>query len=352
MNENRRFPNLFWPVLFVGVGVLLLLSNLEMIKPIDYNILWRLWPVFLVIIGVNLLFGRNNRMLVSLFSGVLALGIVAFLYFSPAIVESLPTPQMVTESFDAPLDGAESASVNLDFDRGNLTVDALQGGGNLFEAVVSHNEKATFRASGTSNQTIRLTLNDVGAPQFMNFFSDQQIHGEIGLAAGIPLDLKIEIGSGNADLNLADLEISKIVANSGSGNLEVTLPSGAFSSDFGSGSGSLTIGTARNSQLDLKANVGSGRIMLTVAEGSTGEIDLESGSGGLTVVVPEGTAVRVRGETGSGSVNLPKDFIRVAGSEGMAGDSGTWQTPGFTEAENQLYIQFSVGSGSLRVQYP
>lgn len=46
MNENRRFPNLFWPVLLIGIGALLFLSNLEMIQPIDVRILWRLWPVF------------------------------------------------------------------------------------------------------------------------------------------------------------------------------------------------------------------------------------------------------------------------------------------------------------------
>ena len=352
MNENRRFPNLFWPIVLIGIGGLLFLSNLEIIEPIDVSILWRLWPVFLVIVGINMLFGRNNRMVASLFSGVLAVAIVGFLFFSPQIVDRLPTPQMVTESFETPLDGAEAADIDLDFDRGNLTVTSLDGGANLFEAVVNHNEKVNFQTSGTSRPKVRLSLNDVGAPQIGDWFEDQQITADIGLATGIPLELKVDVGSGSADLFLADMELIGLDANSGSGSLEVELPGGDYSVDLGSGSGSITVDTSPDSVLDLRANVGSGRISIRVEDGSYGKLDLESGSGSITVFVPEGMAVQVRGETGSGGVNLPNDFIRTAGRDGVTGDSGTWQTPGFAEADEQLYIEFSVGSGSLRIQYP
>jgi len=352
MDENKNFPRLFWPIIFIGVGALLLLSNLEVIDPIDADILWRLWPVFLVIVGVNLLFGRSNRVLVRLFSAVLALAILAFLYFSPAIVESLPTPQMQTETFSTLLEGAESAEVHLDFDRGNLTVSELTGGENLFEAVVNHNERVTFRTSGTSQQTLRLALNNTNAFRIGNLVSDQKVTGEVWLATGLPLDLDIEIGSGSADLNLAALEITKLHANSGSGGLDIVLPEGEFEADLGSGSGSIKVETAEDSVLDLKANVGSGKISIWVAEGNSGSLELDSGSGGITVVVPEGMAVQVRGETGSGGVKLPEEFVRTAGADSVVGDSGTWQTPGFDQADAKLYIRFEVGSGSLRVEYP
>ena len=352
MYENKNFPNLFWPIIFIGVGALLLLSNLEVIDPIDANVLWQLWPVFLVIVGVNLLFGRSNRVLAGMVSAVLALAIVAFLFFSPTIVESLPTPQMQTETFEIPLEGAESAEVHLDFDRGNLTVNELSGGANLFEAVVNHNERVTFNSSGTSQQNIRLALNNINSFRIGDLVSDQRVTGEVWFAPGLPLDVDIEIGSGSADLNLAALEITKLHAKSGSGGLDIILPGGEFSADLGSGSGSIKIETAEDSVLDLKANVGSGKITIWVAEGNSGSLELDSGSGGITVVVPEGMAVQVRGETGSGGVNLPREFVRTAGEDSVVGDSGTWETPGFAEADAKLYIRFEVGSGSLRVEYP
>lgn len=352
MNENRRFPNLFWPVLFIGVGTLIFLSNLEIITPINPAVLWRLWPVFLVIIGINLLFGRNNRILASVFSGALALAIVAFLLFSPQLVDVIPMPETTTDTFEAPLNGTQSAEIDLDFDRGNLTVSDLKSGGNLFEAVVTHNEKINFQNTGTTNQKVRLSLNSSGTLQMGDWFSDQQNVADIGLATGVPLAINIDIGSGNADLFLADLEIEKLEANSGSGSLEVEMPAGDFSSVFGSGSGSISIETAPGSALDLRADVGSGRITIRIGEDSFGEVDLESGSGSITVTLPEGVAVQLRGETGSGSVNLPRDFVRTAGQDGVTGDSGTWQSAGFAQAEEQLYINFSLGSGSLRVQYP
>ena len=189
---------------------------------------------------------------------------------------------MQTETFEVPLDGADSAEVHLDFDRGNLTVYGLASGANLFEAVVNHNERVTFRNTGASRQTIRLALNNTNAFRIGDLVSDQKVTGDVGLAAGLPLDLDIEIGSGNADLTLSALEIVSLQANSGSGTLDVVLPGGELVADLGSGSGSIKVETAEDSVLDLKANVGSGKITISVAEGTSGTLELDSGSGGIT----------------------------------------------------------------------
>jgi len=39
-----RPPSLFWPLVLIGAGVALLLSNLGYLPWQWWNVLWRLWP--------------------------------------------------------------------------------------------------------------------------------------------------------------------------------------------------------------------------------------------------------------------------------------------------------------------
>ena len=348
--EYRRFPNLFWPITLIGLGVVFLLTNLDIIDPVRVDVLWRMWPVFLVLVGVNLLFGRRSWVS-SVLSALLALAVVAFLIFAPQVLDVLPEADMVTESFSEEVDGASSATVTLDFDRGDLKVELLEGSSNLFEAEVTHNEEVDFRTSGSSNRTVRMELENLGAPDFGFMLPDQRITADVGLAGDVPLDLQVEIGSGSADLFLTGLELTSLEAASGSGGIEAFLPAGDFPVKLSAGSGSLDVETAANSELDLNANVGSGRITLTLAEGSSGRVELDSGSGGIRVYIPEGMAVRVDASTGSGSVNVPGGFVRVSGGDNLVGDSGTWESPDFDDADEQVFIDVEVGSGSVRVIY-
>lgn len=353
MNEQKNIPNLFWPVLLIGVGSLLFLTNIGVIEPIDYSILWRLWPVFLVVVGVNMLFGRRTRWLAALLSAGLAGAVVAFLYFSPVIMDYLPEPEMVTEQFQVDLEDEAQAEINLDFDRGNLTIGQVEDAALLFEASVTHNEQVSFQNKPGDNHEVDLELDDVGVPQIGDFLNEQnQVRAEIGLSTQIPLELKLDIGAGNANMALEDILLSRLEVDTGSGGFEVVLPEGDYSVKLSSGSGDIDVKTAAGSVLDMKADVGSGRVTLTLAPSSEGNVVLDSGSGDIVVIIPEGLAVQFQGSTGSGSIRLPQGVVRISGSDGLSGDKGVWQTEGFEDAKQQLFIEFEIGSGSLRVEYP
>lgn len=351
MDDRRRFPNLFWPIIFIGVGALYLMANLDLIEAVDFRQIWRLWPVFLVIAGINMLFGRNTRWLASLLSGLLALLVVAFLFFAPTIMDTYRSGDLTTDTFSEPMDGAESANVSLDFDYGTIYVNALEDSPLLFVAEVTHEQDVSFHSSGADRRNIRLDLNQLGLPAFGSFLDQAKTEAQVGLASGVPIELVVDIGGGSAEMDLSDLELDRLDAGSGSGNLEAALPSGDYPVKLSSGSGSVTVQTGAGSELDLKVDVGSGRILLELGDGSSGEVELDSGSGSITVILPEGTAVRISGDTGSGSVTVPSDFIRLSGGDDLVGAGGTWQTEGFEDASDQLTIEFDVGSGSIRVKY-
>ncbi|MEN8241902.1 MAG: DUF5668 domain-containing protein [Chloroflexota bacterium] len=353
MDKYNRPPNFFWPVILIGAGAILLLSNMGIVDLEFFDLinLIQLWPLLLIAIGINFLFGQRVSWLGSLLSLGLGLAVVAFFLLAPGYIEPFSSADMITESFADPLAGAESARVSLDFDSGTLKVFPLTDSNNLVEVDVTHDQDLTFNASGSARRNISLNLDNELSIGFIGFFEDQQIVGEVGLHPGLPIELSVDVGGGSAELDLTGLDMTDLQVSSGSGSIKLTYPESSLPVDLSAGSGSINVQTSAGSELELEAEVGSGRIRVEIAEGVYGEVELQSGSGGITVYLPEGTAVRVDGTTGSGSVRVPGDFVRVSGSDRISGDSGAWESPGFDDADQQLVIEFSIGSGSFKLVY-
>jgi len=43
---HRHAPSFFWPIALIGMGTLLLLSNMGLIPATGWAVLWRLWPIW------------------------------------------------------------------------------------------------------------------------------------------------------------------------------------------------------------------------------------------------------------------------------------------------------------------
>jgi hypothetical protein len=76
---RRRPPSLFWPLLLISAGVLLLLSNLGYVPWSSWNVLWRLWPLLLIGLGIDALIGRRTT------GGMIVSGLLILLLLGGAI---------------------------------------------------------------------------------------------------------------------------------------------------------------------------------------------------------------------------------------------------------------------------
>lgn len=81
--ELRRERSLFWPVLFVGTGVLWLLINLHYIYVESFPALYRLWPLILIFIGLDILAGRKSAVVSALLALLFVGGLAAILILGP-----------------------------------------------------------------------------------------------------------------------------------------------------------------------------------------------------------------------------------------------------------------------------
>jgi hypothetical protein len=349
MDTRSHYRSFFWPVVLIGVGLLWLLGNLGIISSANLVSLLRLWPVLLIFIGLDLIFARRFPLIGGLLGLALVLLMAGMMIFSPQL--ALATDEeLKTETFSEPLEGAAAADIDLDFWSIPMQVQALDGSTNLFEAEITHTGEVIFQAEGGEQRAIRLSHENLSLAPWDWFSSIGQQKGTIGLSPEVPIDLAVDIGSGSADLNLAELQLTLLEINGGSGSLDLYLPTQdeSFPVRMDTGSGAIDILTSSGAQFDLDLNSGSGSIHIEISPAANATLELNSGSGSVNIDVPAGAAVRVEVRAdGSGGLNVGGDLEQVRGDE----DTGVWETPGFEDAQDQILIVFAGrGSGSVTVR--
>ncbi len=326
--ESPRQRSLFWPILLIGVGVVLLLSNLNIITTANVEALLALWPLLLVAVGLEILFGRRSTLASGLI-GLLMVGVVIFILVAgPRVGLNLPTSQLTQERFSEPVGPAQSASVLIDIASDPVTIDSLAGSNDLIDADTTTIGKMEFSASGTSNKSIVLRK----MPNTVNFnFSQiaQPTHWNVSLNPKIPLDLKLEGGSGSTDADLSLLQLDSLSVDVASGSFRVDLPESkqSYDAEFIGGSGSLNVFLPADTSLTLSA------------DGASGSIHLQ---------LPAGVEYRVEVlDSGSGSLNLTSGLDEIEKGDG---DEGIWETPGYANASQRILIRIEdIGSGSVNI---
>lgn len=76
MARDRRERHFVWPIIIIGIGLVLLLQNFGIIDWSLWELLGRYWPVILVLIGLDMLLARSYSWLAG---AVAAAAVLAFL---------------------------------------------------------------------------------------------------------------------------------------------------------------------------------------------------------------------------------------------------------------------------------
>lgn len=305
----RRGPDLFWPIILIGAGVIFLLANLGVIPSNPWPVIWNLWPVILIVIGLDILFGRRS-LLGGLVGAVLGLVLIAGLIVLLIARPNLPgfnlgfgNATLQSRHVEAPLAGIQSATVSLDYDSGSYRLYALSDSDKLIDGEVSYYGNLTFDVNASNERaSVRIDSNVSG--MFFGFMTPDE-RWDIGLNPRPTYDLDLNYGSGGGDADLSQLTLSSVRVDGGSGRVDVRLPA----------TGKFTV-------------------------------DADGGSGGLTFYVPGKAALRVEYERGSGGIN-PGSRLRLISGE--RDRDGVYETENFGSASNAITLIVNGGSGSINI---
>ena len=356
MEEKNRssYRSIFWPVLLIGVGVIWLLGSLNLIPVPNLRLLLRLWPLALVVIGLDILIGRRSPVISSIIGiGSIAL-IIALLFLAPTLGFE-PGGELKTLHFSEPLNSATSADITLDLERYSTTIDSLSSSEMLIEAELDTVTDVSFAARGNQAKIIRLEPKDDYS--FFDFDWDSSLISnakwKIGLSPDVPMDLYVDVGSGSAILNLMDLDLSGLEVVGGSGRTTLTFPASTagYAANIDGGSGSFDIEIENDANIDFTIDVGSGSFDIMIGDRADIEAQIDGGSGRLTIDIPNNVGVRVViRDSGSGSVHIPGSYTLVDDLGDDDRDIGIWESNGFDDALHHVEITFDPSSGSFTLR--
>jgi hypothetical protein len=297
MDKRERRHGVVGPIIVVGIGVLLLLGNLGMLQWNVWETLFKLWPLLLIGVGLDLAIGRRSA-LGALFVAVLMVAMLvgAVVYIAePRPVGQELTGERVTQS----LQGAPSAQVDVKLAAALMRVGGGAPSGQLLEGnlQLEQSERAVVD-SGIENDVLRYSLHVEGmrigvAGPNRDFVSDLRLSGTV------PMTLRLGLGAGEAIVDLREMKVTSLDLDIGAGTATVTIPAGA----------------------PLAAN-------LKVAVGE------------LVVRVPRGAALRVNGQGGLTSVKLPDGQERFGRS--------SYTSAGYDSATEKIDLTVNCAIGSIR----
>lgn len=280
-------------VILVALGVVLLLNNLGVLPWGVWRTLWRFWPVILVLIGLNILWGGRSPWLILLITVVVLAGVVAL-----AVRVHALSPEAAPVSFSQSLQGVERAEIEVEFGAGDLLVGSLPPkSAQLVEGTARPSVEQEFRVRrGTGELKLRVP----GRQPFWRA-GDQGPRLEAMLSTGVPLDLTVRAGAANVRLDLGSLKVNRLLIETGASRIAVDLPSA----------------------------------------GST-EATVKAGAAQVNISVPRGVAARITTEGGLSSFDVDTSRFPKA--------DGGFESPGFSTAVNRVEIRVESGVSSVSIR--
>ncbi len=294
MRINRGL--VFWGVALVTAGVVALLVQSGSIDPGWARGLWRFWPVILIVIGLAVIAARTPFALpVTLIAGLVVGGVVGSLVAGWPNGMSIGCGGEPDESVTESGEFSGAASIDLDFNCGDLDVSTQGGSGWNLDAGYAGGAEPRVESSADS---LSVKADDVG----ILGFADARQEWSLMLPTDVDLAMTVSANAHSSRLDLADASVTslKLSANAGSTNVDV--------------SGADVAG------LEIDANAGS--VVLTADDGTTLEGSLEINAGSIDLCVPEsaGVEITLEDENITFSDNLDESGLTREGDTWRSGD--------------------------------
>jgi hypothetical protein len=288
----------------IGLGLVFLLNNLEVVSWDVWTVIMRMWPLLLVAIGIDLLFGRRSGVGAAI-SAVLILVMFAGAFWVFQATGDFWGGDQISQSIVQELGDASQAEVELSMSVGALSLSAMpESSGLLIEGQIQVSEfedvRENYRITGDTADFSLSTHGQYYHPGWLfSSQADENKGWELYLNPDVPTDLKVDTGVGKTVIDLTGMTLTSLEVDSGVGEVVVTLPEGG---DF-----------------DVRVSGGVGR---------------------LEVRIPAGAAVRVNVDTGLGSFSVVGDFTHR---------NDAYYTDSYDNADDQIDIFLDGGVGNIQV---
>jgi hypothetical protein len=289
-----RKKEIFGSVFWVGLGSVFLLTNFGILSWNAWNVLFRLWPLLLVTAGLEILLGKRS-IWISLPVTLLVLGGLAVGLGLTGVWS--PTETTVETAVNEPIGTAERGEINIAMGVGDLNIFPLKDSNALVAGELSSEGASIYSRSNARGNTVVYTL-EHNNPVMVPF--EDAWEWDLGLTTQIPIELDSAMGAGSMDLTLDQMMLDQLHIGQGVGDVEVILPDGDY------------------------------------------HAEVEQAIGQIVLKVPRDVPIRLEVSHAISGLTVPPDFEK---------HNDYYYSPGARGADDYIKIEISQAIGSITVRY-
>lgn len=322
MKSNRLIPG----IILILIGVMFLLRSYGYLHFHFWNLFY-LWPIIIVMIGINLIFANNKSAWATLLKvGVIILGF-GLLFFGN-FSNRHPFWNSYSYHFDNDHDDDD------DYNEGRR-VTKIEGESVFTETYTDSVRSAELNISGGAT-TYKLsdTTNQLFNANTQEFFGHYTLKSEKKDSLYV-LNFKMDDAHGRRFEWGGDHEQSNVATFKLNANPEwnINLATGATDLDF-------DLSKFKVRSLDLAGGAGAFKIKFGQPLTTT-NVDISTGASDVDISIPANAACRITKASALSSNNF-EGFNKV-------GDNA-YETAGFAGATNKIYIKIKGGMSSFKVK--
>jgi hypothetical protein len=254
---STRYRGLFWPALLILVGLLALLANAGVISTDRLGLLVDLWPLVLVVIGLELIARRALHGPAGEVAAVLI--VLIAVGGALAYVALAPNPNGTgTVSSTAQLGGIDHAALEIDVGAATVNISGGAPDGALYQATIDYSGPKPQVSLDTSSGRLKISQGDTS----FGLFRSNRFKLRLLVNSSVPWTIVTNSGAATDTYDLADVHVGSIELNTGASREEITLgkPSGVVPISINGGA--LTVNLHRPAGVAASVSVSGGFVSL------------------------------------------------------------------------------------------
>lgn len=248
-----------------------------------------------------------------------------------------------TVTMSRQFEDTEELRVDVEYGAGRFSVRSVDEG-LLYRMNLRYDEDSFEPVADLSGDRLRLGLESLGGSIRLKGRTSGEL--DLELARGVPMDLDLEFGAVQADIDLGGLWLTDLELSTGASESTVDIsepnPGRMGSASFEVGAAEFTIrhlGNLNAEVIEVDAGVGSIVLGLDGRWERDTRLDIDMGLGSLELRVPEGLGIQLR----------KNSFLTALDSEGLIKHGDVYESLDFDSAERRVVIDLDAAFGSVSV---
>jgi hypothetical protein len=323
-HRGDRGGNITLAVFFIFIGLLFLTNNLGILPWLVWSEIWKFWPVFLILFGIQVLIGRSiiGRIVMTIVSVSVLLAVFWYILAAGGVLKGTQferyTPftwmnrgfsnQITTSEISIQADAFKNITsrvMSINTGVGKFTLQD-QDDNNYFQ-LKSEYPQGFAKPEVTANENNGTLTIDAAMPGHGGFSGMPMMGNNLNYVGTIgrrdlATDIDIHLGAGETQAKFDTLALRTLSADVGVGSAAISLTEKSLPSDM------------------IKLNVGVGSISLTL---------------------PKDTGVSVNYNIGLGQLSIDNQTLH---------GNGDYKTKNYDTAARKVQISTKAGTGSIDIK--